>query len=1832
MSSPRPPRIVDEVDEDDLRPSVAGVGAEMDGNTYLVNPGSVNPSKTKATVRTRRPSEPPSSPQQHSVPQTSVEVNASGVHNTQSAAPQVSSPEGRPPVIVVHNPYPVQELDEMAEHRFIAGHSYVPAPSKGANFVPELYGRPVHVVAEKPPLMSEEFMWGEDVMSQAPRPAACLAPAPAAAPPHPYTYPKADPYTCNETVDKRWARGYCYTTLFTPSEKGLLRERLLKTKTPPLLPRVYEGKLVIDPIAGMIQMPGSVPFVQHTKDHPDEAVTLACAHSLASIRSVYPDIADEVENLSLQLRDATFGRDAENGEPPIIPIYAIPGLNRNARSVDAKKLPPGSFDGSYNLASTRGEGEGAGVTMPAVQASTPEATERITLVLRLLHAIQRLILPRSISKFEYDVTEAHSKLNNVVSFGGLEPNGTSCQMNVSSAGYDLTHFIGEHQGAWHTDIGDDWTRWTTVTMLLKLPEGSDPGAFCLARCGLYIREVDAWIVFLVFRGNDLHSGFSPTMPPIPRSEVNDLLRAPGVIRVVYVNYPSRVATTRSGSMSMTPATNFGNYGSTSAAKAEQRHYSDATSTPIFSSVRVQANWLAREAAQNFQNALAWSGLKLNVGMTKLLSSMSYNDPQLGETHVEAPVFDLELHKDQMSRWWRFYEWHRYLCKKYLILITKDEFRTAQAQLASYTMDAPAVPYTQLDRAAISAPSPDESLANSGQAPEHIVDAVLDRRIVEGVTRWTLKLDAQEEPSIITGFPSWAHHPLNAPKFAQFVAASQISGVNSVDKHTIIDEDVDMPDASSSLVAPVASAEPEHPPITVLGDDEVECILAPHLVQQRLAAVTRLEEVITTSTQPSASSSEGGGSSIQATARRSGRAAAQKESVLDLDVGEWVVEAIMDIDLTEMEPLWRVRWEGFNSDDDTWENLTALVGARKLLDEFNESISYEMPTLHSCLLSSRFSSVESEFRPAEPARNSKKRPLLPDSEVEEEPQEDELEDLEETLDMESASMADLDKLFDADYRRLEAEALATTEESLHRSKNYYGPSTTSSMVETLVTQNEYQTQFNDYMMFVPKSAQQTPQWTQHSAVLSLNRIIQATAVLPELATDVAKTSILDRSLRWEMARSNMLLYGWYRETGVLLARTLVDAHRKGGFPGLDKAHPLFSRFVHHIFSYVLAQSEDRKATKKQRRQNPDAPQRRRKAPEPLHPPSSFEVNPSELGSLPYDLYGLREASKKTRVPLRLPTKCMALDTPEALYKCTENLIQDVWSNELILPPVVSMDKALAIGKRKYDSTALVRDRAIARGAVLQCIVDACGGDESILASSDMENLLGSPAKIFPERIQKESKFAAAVLKNPEKTLAPLTEWLAARLDSSPHILDYAARTARIVHRGLLELHYGISLRDEHFLNPDMLYDESEDVPFIAPALNRQSSRKKNQYYCPPTPDSLLPDPNAPYFGAIGLVLRERLNEMREFSAGDPVLRNVLQGRHPTQGREQFDRDQTDPARQFSEYAKLICKALPGAKLTGHLGISRLLAYMGTGQGNKTREFVESGDGDGMLFDDLASCVSHFRDTEVENMSLLTDFRTKLSSRAAHLPGFKRTYNACIWGQASNHMLLQPTIGKPGHKRRCTIDEKFTPYFTSEIQTKWVSFLGDMFGHDPATYQGTKPSWADGLRFILDLRVVGFQSGLTPLQFANNLVFLGICQAPEPQEVADWIASNKSLGAYNGLVKLGFVLTGYSSIIAAYMIVFQHLDTYLSGADKAALGFSALFVEHLLCKVGRWEYRLRLQRLDFNRMAAHAVQSQASGGGWVSGANLSPQNYLLFPLPLTLDHTTLAATIKSHLALE
>ncbi|THH15079.1 hypothetical protein EW146_g5349 [Bondarzewia mesenterica] len=132
--------------------------------------------------------------------------------------------------------------------------------------------------------------------------------------------------------------------------------------------------------------------------------------------------------------------------------------------------------------------------MPAAQATTPDALE----------AIYSVLLAQ-----EWEALEWLALDNNIIGFGGLESNNTGLQMNVSSENLDgdLAETISSLQGGFHVDVNDflDW--WTLMTMVLRLPPDSDPGPFLLAHPGLYIREASISILWVMFKGNDLHLAF-----------------------------------------------------------------------------------------------------------------------------------------------------------------------------------------------------------------------------------------------------------------------------------------------------------------------------------------------------------------------------------------------------------------------------------------------------------------------------------------------------------------------------------------------------------------------------------------------------------------------------------------------------------------------------------------------------------------------------------------------------------------------------------------------------------------------------------------------------------------------------------------------------------------------------------------------------------------------------------------------------------------------------------------------------------------------------------------------------------------------------------------------------------------------------------------------------------------------------------------------------------------------------------------------------------------------------------------------------------------------------
>jgi hypothetical protein len=46
-------------------------------------------------------------------------------------------------------------------------------------------------------------------------------------------------------------------------------------------------------------------------------------------------------------------------------------------------------------------------------------------------------MPKCITKFEFDITDFHYWWNNIFNFGGLDPSGTSVQLNALSLGKEL---------------------------------------------------------------------------------------------------------------------------------------------------------------------------------------------------------------------------------------------------------------------------------------------------------------------------------------------------------------------------------------------------------------------------------------------------------------------------------------------------------------------------------------------------------------------------------------------------------------------------------------------------------------------------------------------------------------------------------------------------------------------------------------------------------------------------------------------------------------------------------------------------------------------------------------------------------------------------------------------------------------------------------------------------------------------------------------------------------------------------------------------------------------------------------------------------------------------------------------------------------------------------------------------------------------------------------------------------------------------------------------------------------------------------------------------------
>jgi len=747
---------------------------------------------------------------------------------------------------------------------------------------------------------------------------------------------------------------------------------------------------------------------------------------------------------------------------------------------------------------------------------------------------------------------------------------------------------------------------------------------------------------------------------------------------------------------------------------------------------------------------------------------------------------------------------------------------------------------------------------------------------------------------------------------------------------------------------------------------------------------------------------------------------------------------------------------------------------------------------------------------------------------------------------------------------------------------------------------------------------------------------AVEILSTMNVEMQKIDVIKRAFRYETCLSLVKVFEWYCYIGPATTQHLMRIHRAHGYEGLHKEAPQFAKLVDHIVQYIQALCD------KKEKSYPARKKRKSKLQiAPIETPTSdliedvgsSSMSMNDIFFIPGDLYRLRTTTKAGS-QIKLPQIKDSLLKPDAdaLYAASEYCLQELFSKELIIPKLRSIDCSLSGlgGKISNFTDPLVYQRCITRGAILWSIAKACGTN-GIFASSEIDSFLRSPGILFAEPLHNHRKFVPEVLKKKEAILAPLIEWIKSYLNEHPEVSRVAQTLGCYADHQMSELHAGRPLPlvfsgDEDSENGSSNPDNSDFHQVENQAASNRG--QKHQYQPCPTNsisldlDSLIPQDVRKDFslGAPAIIIREALNRHRDLPFGDEYTQRILNGLHPvTSSATKHNPDHTNPIRELMHGAILLKEHLPAFKMTTREGISNLLSWLGTGQGYVTRNFLQTLTRSHFFTSSLQEMIETFQVAINTNASLIASY-IHHRGKPQEIPGFIFCDDQCIWGQPNHYLSVSPTRRKgnrDGHSEKFTLQEKFEPYWSDSVQDAWAKLLGNMLNQDPATYAGKRPKWSMASPFLEEINVLTFRSGLTRLQLANYLVTLEIMDPPEPDEVARWIFKNQSLGAFAGLGKMGFFLPrdDIDATRAAFAYVFHHLNQNLTEEDKEILCFGPIFIEHLLCKIGRWMTRFGEYPAVANKFKELISEALEENSAWVPGANLhSPK---AFPFPLKPD---------------
>lgn len=730
------------------------------------------------------------------------------------------------------------------------------------------------------------------------------------------------------------------------------------------------------------------------------------------------------------------------------------------------------------------------------------------------------------------------------------------------------------------------------------------------------------------------------------------------------------------------------------------------------------------------------------------------------------------------------------------------------------------------------------------------------------------------------------------------------------------------------------------------------------------------------------------------------------------------------------------------------------------------------------------------------------------------------------------------------------------------------------------------------------------------VTIFSHVLSTIEILEDFSKGYAEVLLIQRSMGWEIARSLSIISRWYTDTGPMLANQLFQAHRYSGDRWLRVEYPLFAHLVDHIMTYIKAIHASKTAKK---------PKKKKRHSSPLN----LEPSISDLRCLPPNVFGpnIPSAVGYLILEINIHTVPGSEDSQYLLgEKCFIRIISDIWLDlrlknvdERVNGPCRRGSSNPDSHKSKLKEYSPWVQRTIIRGAVIDTLINVCKGDDAILASVGIQNILETPVKLFTSSTgnpTKEYSICRRILSRPTEALAPIRSWLTEHLAVHPNLLVKIGNLGDLV--------YGI-MRDRGVQN----FSRINAHQIIATAKPQKStilkpsknSRATINYSDPLTLGGLLKNPDDDIFSQIAVLLREAFNKRRSLPIGDTHISRVMDGMSATTGkaRQSHDIDHYDPIRLDNTYAQMLKEHFTLERLLSCWGLTNLLIWMSTGQGYMTREFCRYVE---LWFEALEKRLEVFR--------AAADNEMKISY-----------FNSRIWGTACASFNVECA--------KFTIEEKFTPFFRDEVLEAWREFLGACYDNIDAKIQPDKlPTWTDALYMLEKLYKVvklnGFKNGLTTIQFANNLCALGICQPPTVDALGHWIYLNQNKGAFQGLKQLGFQVEGRPEhwTKAALQCVVDHLDATLTDSDKSLLVSGVLTDEHILCKISRFDKILCRTRSKQRKFDSGVTQSSMTlktigleaikNHPWKSGENLLDTSGQKLPIPGYGEKDRLEASVK------